>query len=114
VAMTLRGVSAAMRVRISDRARLDNLIEFLQATECRVRKIDPATLDVSMPCAPSEEQAEREVEIYLRTWTAMNPGYTPASSKARKSLRLRAAAAVPQSFPAPGVLIGPAYYGTLL
>jgi hypothetical protein len=66
-----------------------------------------------MPRAPNEEQAEREVEIYLRTWTAMNPGYTPASSKARKSLRLRAAA-LPQSFPAPGVLIGPAYYGTLL
>ena len=64
-----------MRVRISDGARLDNLIAFLQATECRVRKVDPATLDVSMLHVPSEEQAEREVDIYLRAWTAMNPGY---------------------------------------
>ena len=75
MAITALGVSAAMRVRVSDSARLDNLMAFLQATECRVRKVDPATLDVSMPRAPSEEQAEREVEIYLRTWTAMNPGY---------------------------------------
>jgi hypothetical protein len=75
VAITVHGVPAAMRVRVSDGARLDNLIAFLQATEGRVRKVDPATLDVSMPYAPSEEQAKREVEIYLRTWTAMNPGY---------------------------------------
>jgi hypothetical protein len=64
-----------MRVRVSDGARLDNLIAFLQATECRVRKVDPATLDVSMLRVPSEEQAKREVDIYLRAWTAMNPGY---------------------------------------
>jgi hypothetical protein len=63
-----------MRLRISDAHLLDNLKEFLEAAECRVREVGPATLDVTMASAPSAEQAEREVAIYLRTWEAMNPG----------------------------------------
>jgi hypothetical protein len=27
-----------------------------------------------MPRAPTNDQAEREIAIYLRTWQAMNPG----------------------------------------
>lgn len=32
------------------------------------------TLDVSIPRAPSDEQARREVAIYLQAWQAMNLG----------------------------------------
>jgi hypothetical protein len=63
-----------MRVRISDAALLGELKRYLEAAECRVRHVGKATLDVTMPRAPSEEQAQREVSIYLKTWQAMNPG----------------------------------------
>jgi hypothetical protein len=53
---------------------LEDLQGYLEATECRVRKVGEATLDVTMDRAPSPEQARREVAIYLKTWQAMNPG----------------------------------------
>ena len=63
-----------MLVRISDAALLANLKVFLEATECRVREVGQATLDVTMQRAPTRDQAEREVAIYLKAWQAMNPG----------------------------------------
>jgi hypothetical protein len=74
VAITAPGVLAAMRVRISDAVLLGDLTDFLEAAECRVRKVGEATLDVTMPRAPSAEQAQREIDIYLKTWQAMHPG----------------------------------------
>jgi MOSC domain-containing protein YiiM len=63
-----------MRVRISDAHFLGDLKSYLEAAECRVRRVGNGTLDVTIPHAPSAEQAEREVAIYLKTWQAMNPG----------------------------------------
>lgn len=63
-----------MRVRISDTALLSDLKSYLEAAECRIRGVGPATLDVTMPKAPSVDQAQREVAIYLKTWQAMHPG----------------------------------------
>jgi hypothetical protein len=74
MSIRLTGVLAALRVRISDAALLDDLRTFLEAAECPVRNVGLGTLDVTMPRAPSSEQAEREVAIYLRTWQAMHPG----------------------------------------
>jgi hypothetical protein len=74
VAITAPGVFAAMRVRISDAALLGELTNFLKSTECRVRKVGMATVDISMPRAPSDAQALREIVIYLKTWQAMHPG----------------------------------------
>jgi hypothetical protein len=74
VAITPAGVLAAMRVRISDAHLLGDLQGFLEAAECRVRKVGPGTLDVTMLRAPSNEQARREIALYLKTWQAMNPG----------------------------------------
>jgi hypothetical protein len=39
-----------------------------------VRVVGQVTLDVSMPRAPSDSQALREIIVYLKTWGAMNPG----------------------------------------
>jgi hypothetical protein len=66
VAISPVGVSAAMRVRISNPDCLEDLRGNLEATECRVRKVGEATLDVAMDRAPSVEQARREVAIYSR------------------------------------------------
>jgi len=35
---------------------------------------DEDALDVAIPRAPSDDQARRQVEIYLKAWQAMNPG----------------------------------------
>jgi hypothetical protein len=44
-----------------------------EAAECVVRVVGQVTLDVSMPRAPSDSQALREISAYLKTWQAMNP-----------------------------------------
>jgi hypothetical protein len=62
-----------MRIRISDSALRGDLASFLEAAECRVREVGPSTLDVTMARVPSEEQAEREIAIYLKAWQAMHP-----------------------------------------
>ena len=62
-----------MRVRVTDEALVGDLEDFLVAAECRVRKIGKVTLDVTMR-APSQDQARRELDIYLKTWQAMHPG----------------------------------------
>jgi MOSC domain-containing protein YiiM len=69
------GVTAAMRVRLSDAHLLEDLKSYLEAAECRVRRVDRATLEVTIDRAPSAEQAEREAALYLKTWQAMNPGF---------------------------------------
>jgi hypothetical protein len=71
--VSIIGATAAVRVRISDRAFVEDLQTYLQAAECSVRVVGEFTLDVSMPRAPSDDQALREIAIYLRTWQAMNP-----------------------------------------
>jgi hypothetical protein len=65
---------AAMRVRVSDPALLGDLQRYLRSAECVVEQSDDDAHDVSMPRAPSDDQARREVAIYPKTWQAMNPG----------------------------------------
>jgi len=65
-----------MHVRISQPDHLDDLVRYLRATECTVEKHGDDLVEVSMPRAPSEDQARREVAIYLKAWQAMNPGTT--------------------------------------
>ena len=71
--MSITGTVAAVRVRISDKNLLGDLKDYLEAAECSVREVGQETLDVSMPRAPSDDQALREIAIYLRAWTAMHP-----------------------------------------
>jgi hypothetical protein len=71
--ITAKAVSAAMQIQVSDAHLLGDLRAFLESAECHVRELGPGTLDVVMPRAPSPEQAEREVRIYLQAWQAMHP-----------------------------------------
>lgn len=64
----------AVRIRLSDKAFVNDLKTYLEAAECSVREVGEGTLDVSMPRAPSDAQARREIAIYAKTWEAMNPG----------------------------------------
>jgi hypothetical protein len=67
-------MTAAMRVRISDPSYLGDLEQSLRAAECAIEQVGPHELEVSVPGAPNDEQARREILIYLETWKAMNPG----------------------------------------
>ena len=71
--VSISEVTAAVRVRVSDKAFVEDLKTYLEAAECSVRLVGEVTLDVSMPRAPSDDQALREIAIYLRTFQAMNP-----------------------------------------
>jgi hypothetical protein len=68
------GASAALHVYISDPALFRDLCAFLQRAECTVGPRHGQDVEVEVPLAYSEAQARRELEIYLATWQAMNPG----------------------------------------
>lgn len=73
--MSIQALSAEiMRVRLTDKALLPDLLLYLRSTESVVEQVGPDELNVIVPRAPSDEQARREVDIYLRAWQVMNPG----------------------------------------
>ena len=63
-----------MVVRISDPALRGELAHYLRSAECAVTPVGSSDLDVEMRAVPTEEQARREIEIYLKAWEVMNPG----------------------------------------
>jgi hypothetical protein len=71
--MSITEISAAVRIRVSDKSSAKELAAYLEAAECVVRKVGEVTLDVSIPRAPSDSQALREIAIYLKAWRAMHP-----------------------------------------
>ena len=72
--MPIQALSAAiMRVRLTDQALLPDLLRYLRSTECVVEQVGPDELNVVVPRAPSDEQARREIDLYLRAWQVMNP-----------------------------------------
>jgi hypothetical protein len=71
--------SAAVRIQVSDKSSGEDLKAYLEAGECVVRKVaevsfmGEVTFDVSIPRAPSDDQAMREIAIYVKAWRAMHP-----------------------------------------
>jgi hypothetical protein len=64
---------AIMRVRLTDETLVPDLLAYLRAAECEAEQVGPDELNVIVPRAPSDEQARRELDLYLRAWQAMNP-----------------------------------------
>ena len=63
-----------MHVYISEPAVLPDLRDFLERSECVVRQWHAYDLEVHVTRAFSEAQARRELDVYLATWQAFNPG----------------------------------------
>ena len=61
------------RVRLYNPLRLADLVDALTRAECSVRELGPVELEVDVPRAPSADQAERELKVYLALWDAQNP-----------------------------------------
>jgi Ni,Fe-hydrogenase III component G len=52
---------------------MSELVDSLTRAECSVRELGPAEIAVDVPRAPSADQAERELKIYLALWHAQHP-----------------------------------------
>jgi hypothetical protein len=63
-----------MRVYISDPSLLRNLQEFLKRADCVAEQARSHELEVFNPSAPNQRQAQRELNVYLASWQARNPG----------------------------------------
>jgi hypothetical protein len=61
-------------VYISDPDQILSLQEFLRETGCTAERRRSHELVVDLHGAPSEAQARREVNVYLASWQARNPG----------------------------------------
>jgi hypothetical protein len=63
-----------MRVRISDPARLRDLIQYLREAGCVAEQASQDEIDVFVPHARSDRQARTDVGIYLAAWRVKNEG----------------------------------------
>jgi hypothetical protein len=70
----LRGASVAVRVFVSHSELAHDLRTFLRRMECVAEPRRSHELEVHLPQTSSEAQARRELDVYLATWQAMNPG----------------------------------------
>jgi hypothetical protein len=63
-----------LHVYLSQPAVLPDLRDFLERADCVVRECHAYDLEVRVTRALSEDQARRELDVYLATWQAFNPG----------------------------------------
>jgi hypothetical protein len=68
------GRPCGLHVFISNPQLLFNLQNSLRRAGCVVEQRRSHELEVDVLGAPSEEQARRELNVYLATWQATNPG----------------------------------------
>jgi hypothetical protein len=48
-------------------------MRYLRSTECAGDQVGNDELSVVVPRAPSDDQARRELDVYLRAWQAVHP-----------------------------------------
>jgi hypothetical protein len=63
-----------MRVRVSDRKHLRDLILFLRECGCVAEQASQDEVDVFAPAAPNERAARTEVDVYLAAWRIKSGG----------------------------------------
>jgi hypothetical protein len=63
-----------LHVYISNPRMLRSLQDLLRQAGCVAVERRSHQLEVYLPGAPSEDQARRELNVYLATWQAKNPG----------------------------------------
>jgi hypothetical protein len=64
-----------VRLRLSDQELVDDLLDFLGRRECPGERIEGTKLlEVALPHALHEKQAQMELDLLLRVWQAIHPG----------------------------------------
>jgi len=66
----------AVRLRISDRELVDDLLDFLRRRECEGKRVEAENdlIEVSLPHTLHDAQAQMELDLLLRVWELVNPG----------------------------------------
>ena len=62
-----------MRVKLSDPALVDDLVDFLRDSGSVAQPAEEAIVSVSIPKSLREDAAELELDLYLRVWEATHP-----------------------------------------
>jgi hypothetical protein len=62
-----------LRVKLSDPALVDDLVDFLRRSGCVAQPAEKAIVAVSIPKSLREDAAELELDLYLRVWEATHP-----------------------------------------
>jgi hypothetical protein len=67
-----------VRLRLSDREFVDDLLDFLRRRECEGERVEGAAdlIEVSPPHTLHATQAQMELDLLLRVWELINPGAT--------------------------------------
>jgi hypothetical protein len=63
-------------LKVEDRARLDDLCEFLSETAYDARPLDDRTVAVVVPDSLDRAVVEAELGVYLRMWERQDPANT--------------------------------------
>jgi hypothetical protein len=69
-----RSGSAAMRIKLSDPVRTDDLVDFLRRCDCTVDVVGAGLLEVEpreLPIDPALRRPELELDAYLGIWSAL-------------------------------------------
>jgi hypothetical protein len=64
-----------VRLRLSNQDLVDDLLDFLSRRECVGERIEGTRLlEVALPHALHERQAQMELDLLLRVWQVLHPG----------------------------------------
>ena len=63
-----------MRIRLSDPALVDELLEYLSRHEAVAERSDSDVIAVSLPRIERSDAAKLELDLYLRVFEATHPG----------------------------------------
>jgi hypothetical protein len=65
-----------VRLRLSDRELVDDLVDFLRRRECASERVAGSRdlVEVTLPHTLHERQAQMELDLLLRVWEVMHPG----------------------------------------
>jgi hypothetical protein len=69
-----QGKRRALNVYVNDPAAIPQLQTHLEAAGCQVGERDSYHLEVRLLRVLSDDQAQREVDVFLATWQTLNPG----------------------------------------
>jgi hypothetical protein len=74
VRLRQRTGSAAMRIKLTDPVRTDDLVDFLRRCDCTVNVVTAGLLEAEpreLPIDPSLRQPQLELDAYLGIWSAL-------------------------------------------
>ncbi len=61
-----------VKLRLSDPGERDALRAFLEKRECQVEELAPDLLRIGLPHELHDQQAQMEVDLYLRVWESLH------------------------------------------